>query len=376
MKKGQDKQRLLLEEIGTCIRTALQRVQGALIESRRTRQGIIHVSGPAGKLVEAGPSSEPARRLAEERVNDGAAANEALRAQQDDESPTMAENTTEFASLAEEQLIKDWPILDEPDSGGHHRARRWTFLVAAAGILVAAGGSYAMRVGPTRGRASGSSCSASPAVRIPAASVPPGIGAGQGMDKPGAAPSVEQVAGAEPPIAPPVKAGPVAVPADSQATLANVAARETGSQPQRASGATLSAAVAGRQDPPPTPGTAPPTMEGLGARCRKIDAGGKGKPALVLAACRPAVEAEPEAADIMVILARAEIDLGRAAQAQAWAKKALRIKSDLPEAYVFLGGAEQEMGRSAEARAAYRKYLELAPTGRHARELRAVLDSL
>jgi tetratricopeptide (TPR) repeat protein len=78
----------------------------------------------------------------------------------------------------------------------------------------------------------------------------------------------------------------------------------------------------------------------------------------------------------MVMLARAEIDLGRAAEAQNWAKKALRIKRDLPDAYVFLGGAEQEMGRPAEAKAAYRKYLELAPTGRHARELRAVLNSL
>jgi len=34
------------------------------------------------------------------------------------------------------------------------------------------------------------------------------------------------------------------------------------------------------------------------------------------------------------------------------------------------------MGRSAEAKAAYKKYLELAPTGRHARELRAIVDRL
>jgi hypothetical protein len=34
------------------------------------------------------------------------------------------------------------------------------------------------------------------------------------------------------------------------------------------------------------------------------------------------------------------------------------------------------MGRPAEAKAAYKKYLELAPTGRHAPELRAVLDNL
>ncbi len=316
---------------------------------------------------------QPARRSAEASVNDGAVAEEALQLRQADE---MAEGTTEFDSLAEEQLIKNWPTLDEPDSGGSHPARRWTFLVAAAGILVAAGGSYAMRVGSTRGRASGSSCSASPAARIPAASVSPGIGADQDAGKEVAAPAVDQVAGVEPPAAPLVEAGTVAVPTDSQATLAKAAELEPGSQPQPVSGATPSAAVDGRQAQPPTLGTVPPATDGLGQHCRKVDAGGRGKPTLVLAACRPAIEAEPEAADIMVMLARAEIDLGRAAEAQAWAKKALRIKRDLPDAYVFLGGAEQEMGRPAEAKAAYRKYLELAPTGRHARELRAVLDSL
>jgi Flp pilus assembly protein TadD len=95
-----------------------------------------------------------------------------------------------------------------------------------------------------------------------------------------------------------------------------------------------------------------------------------------LAACRPAIEAEPEAADVMVMLARAAIDLGRADEAQSWANKALHIRRDLPDAYVFLGGAEQQMGRPAEAKAAYRKYLALAPTGRHASELRKVLERL
>jgi Tfp pilus assembly protein PilF len=95
-----------------------------------------------------------------------------------------------------------------------------------------------------------------------------------------------------------------------------------------------------------------------------------------LAACRPAIEAEPEAADIMVILARVELDRERAAEARSWAKKALGVDPNLADAYVFLGGAEQEMGNPDAAKAAYKKYLELAPTGRHARELRVVLDSL
>jgi tetratricopeptide (TPR) repeat protein len=97
---------------------------------------------------------------------------------------------------------------------------------------------------------------------------------------------------------------------------------------------------------------------------------------VVLAACRPAIEAQPEAADIMVILARAELDRGRALEARSWAKKALAVNPDLADGYLLLGGAEQEAENPAEAKAAYKKYLELAPTGRHARDLRAILDNL
>jgi Flp pilus assembly protein TadD len=114
----------------------------------------------------------------------------------------------------------------------------------------------------------------------------------------------------------------------------------------------------------------------LRERCRKADAGGNGKATVVLAACRPAIEAEPEAADLMVILARAELDRGRAADARSWAKKATEVNPDLADAYVVLGGAEQEAENPEAAKAAYKKYLELAPSGRHARELRAILDSL
>ena len=78
----------------------------------------------------------------------------------------------------------------------------------------------------------------------------------------------------------------------------------------------------------------------------------------------------------MVILARAELERGRAVEARSWAKKALAAKPDLADAYVVLGGAEQESENPDAAKAAYKKYLELAPTGRHARDLRAILDNL
>lgn len=357
------------------IRAAVQSAEHERIESQDERQAIIPASEPTGRRAEAEPGGDPAQGLAEENEKWEAVADETPQAEQADEAPSLAGGVTAYESSAEEQLIKNWPTLDEPDGGGSHHARRWTFLVAVV-VVAVAGGSYAVRVGPTRSRGLGSSCSASPAARAPVARVSPELGAGQGVGGRGPAPFVDQGAGLPLPVASATAAEQLAVQADNQARTANTAGQEPGSQSQVVSGETPSRVIVGRQAQPPTPDVAPPTTEGLNERCRKANAGGKGKPMTVLAACHPAIDADPEAADIMVMLARSEIDLGRPAEAQAWAEKALRIKRDLADAYVLLGGAEQEMGKSAEARAAYRKYLELAPTGRHARELRAVLDSL
>jgi CheY-like chemotaxis protein len=110
--------------------------------------------------------------------------------------------------------------------------------------------------------------------------------------------------------------------------------------------------------------------------CLKIDDGGKGRPKAVLTACRPAVKATPQAADLLLIMARAELDRGKAEESRDWAKQAIDVDPGLGAAYIFLGTAEQELGNKGEAKAAYQKYLQLVPTGRRARELRAVLDNL
>jgi CheY-like chemotaxis protein len=146
-------------------------------------------------------------------------------------------------------------------------------------------------------------------------------------------------------------------------------AMATGELPSRA-------VESGQGQPAATADTGVAANEEILERCRKANAGGRGRASAVLAACRPAVEAEPKTGEAMVYLARAELDRGRVVEARIWAKKALEINPALADAYIFLGGAEQEMGNSDEAKTAYKKYLELAPSGRHARELRAVLDSL
>ena len=122
--------------------------------------------------------------------------------------------------------------------------------------------------------------------------------------------------------------------------------------------------------------TPPLAAAELRRKCLEVDAEGKGKAKAVTTVCRPALDAEPKAVDIMVILARAEIDRGHLGEARSLARKALATDPQRFDAYVFLGTAEQEAGRIDEARAAYKKYLELAPEGPFARELRAILNNL
>jgi CheY-like chemotaxis protein len=123
-------------------------------------------------------------------------------------------------------------------------------------------------------------------------------------------------------------------------------------------------------------GTPPSAAAEVRRKCLETDATRTGKAKAVFAACKPALEADPKDVEVMVILARADIDRGRLVEARALAKKALATDPQRLDAYVFLGTAEQEAGRVDEARSAYKKYLELAPDGPFARELRAILNNL
>jgi CheY-like chemotaxis protein len=172
--------------------------------------------------------------------------------------------------------------------------------------------------------------------------------------------SPPQLPEVQPALAQPVTASPTAPPA-----------------PQLAKAET--APAAGKVEKRPVRsglGTPPASAPDLRRKCLETDAEGKGKAKAVSAACRPALEAAPEDVEIMVILARAEIDRGRLGEARSLARKALATDPQRLDAYVFLGTAEQEAGRIDEARAAYKKYLELAPDGSFARELRAILNNL
>jgi Tfp pilus assembly protein PilF len=113
------------------------------------------------------------------------------------------------------------------------------------------------------------------------------------------------------------------------------------------------------------------------ARCTK--AMQSKRPKDVLAACPDAWAADPAAptaVDIAVALAKIEFDRGRVVQASMWSKKALAADPNAADAYVFLGGAEQTAGHGKAAKEAYKHYLQLAPTGRYASDLRAIVGAL
>ena len=95
-----------------------------------------------------------------------------------------------------------------------------------------------------------------------------------------------------------------------------------------------------------------------------------------LTSCATAVAANPSSAEALTILAHAEMNRGRLAQANELANKAVGINPNLADAYVIIGGVHQDSGQNREAKAAYRRYLQLAPQGRYADELRSIVNSL
>jgi hypothetical protein len=109
-------------------------------------------------------------------------------------------------------------------------------------------------------------------------------------------------------------------------------------------------------------------------RCKKAISDKHNKE--VLSVCPDAFAADPSAADIAVALAKIEFDRGKSAQAASWSHKAIAADPNTADAYVFIGGAEQNAGHRKAAKDAYKRYLQLAPGGRYAADLRAIVGSL
>ncbi len=251
------------------------------------------------------------------------------------------------------------PAVDKLDSDVLPRERRWPLFVVALVVLVGAG-LFAMRIGPTGSRSLRLLVPDRRQQRLHRQMVPSAIEAGQGVINPEDARPVSQVSGSQP------TAAPGAASADAQAKPT-----AAGQEPEVNPGWHLVRRRTGRPTAArttATPGSATPGT--AGERCRKVDAGGKGRPTAVLAACRPAIEAEPEAADIMVILAerswtagaRLRRGLGRRRRWGSIPIWRMRMSS--------WAGPNRSWETQPRPRPRTRNIWSLRPAGRHARELR------
>jgi CheY-like chemotaxis protein len=205
---------------------------------------------------------------------------------------------------------------------------------------------------------------------------------GSAPSAPGSAPSASAPAPTAPGSAPSVPA-----PAPTASTPAPTASAPSAPVAAAPAAAAPPVALPGTPPPAPKPATpAPPEPAAAAAPAAETDAqraaclkaynDGRGKYKSVVAACTPVVEADPKAADVMTILANAEFERLRFKDARTWALKALDVDPSIPDAYAFVATAEQEAGHLKEARVAYEKYLELAPQGRLAADVRAILKGL
>lgn len=177
-----------------------------------------------------------------------------------------------------------------------------------------------------------------------------------------------------PPVAGEGVAVPVPTPAPTAApTLAQQAPAAAEKPSPTVAAPEPAKAVAEEKPLPAAPAVAAEASEAQG-RCKSAISGKRNKE--ILAACPDAFAADSSAADIAVALAKIEFDRGRPAQASDWGRKALAADPNAADAYVFIGGAEQSAGHRKAAKEAYKRYLQLAPGGRYARDLRAIVGSL
>jgi hypothetical protein len=259
--------------------------------------------------------------------------------------------------------------LDEVHKARSFAPSRQFFLgVAVGSALVAVLGCVALWLGAGRivGRATFTAGVAPEPTPTAAASAVPAVVPAEPVPAP-AAPAAANTELAPTPSPPLAKAEPEPLPTPVVAptpTAAAPAAAKAELEPTPAA-----AAVEPEPEPAPAPAAADPAL--MRRNCSKAIKERRNKE--ILAVCAAAFAADPSAADIAVALARTEFDRGRSAQALAWSKKAIAVDPNAADAYVFIGGAEQNVGHGKAAREAYRRYLQLAPGGRYAADLRAIV---
>jgi Flp pilus assembly protein TadD len=119
---------------------------------------------------------------------------------------------------------------------------------------------------------------------------------------------------------------------------------------------------------------APADTSDLREACQAALRRERAKPAL--AACEKAALANPASADVLVLLAHANLLAGWEGETLRLARRASFLDPKCADAYLLIGTVQQAAGRKSDARGAYEDYLRLAPRGAHAAEVRAILKTL
>ncbi|HSZ83708.1 MAG TPA: DUF4388 domain-containing protein [Polyangia bacterium] len=110
------------------------------------------------------------------------------------------------------------------------------------------------------------------------------------------------------------------------------------------------------------------------AACRQAFTEKRAKDAEI--ACIAATDANPDSPDACALLGHALFNRKKRREALQWAERAVGLDPNHADAYVIIGGVKQAADDMPAAKAAYQKYLELAPNGQYAADLRAIVDSL
>jgi CheY-like chemotaxis protein len=118
----------------------------------------------------------------------------------------------------------------------------------------------------------------------------------------------------------------------------------------------------------------PTEFPSLLSACRQAFTEKRAKDAEI--ACVAAKDANPDSPEACVLLGHALFERKKRHEALQWAERAVALDPKQAEAYVIIGGVRQALADAPAAKAAYKKYLELAPNGQYASDLRAIVDSL
>jgi DNA-binding response OmpR family regulator len=102
----------------------------------------------------------------------------------------------------------------------------------------------------------------------------------------------------------------------------------------------------------------------------------RGQTERAVALTNKALAVNPGGDGAMVLFGNLQLDRGNLKQAGVWADRALGANGYNSDAHLLKGAILQQSGQTREAKKFYQRYLELAPQGEFAQDVRAIVESL